>query len=120
MRCLLPVHNVVLNAPNKQGAEEARAIARTALDHYFSLTNYVNSWKRLGFTDADLASGPAATSSSTPWSPTGRPNKSPSASASICRPVPIMSRSWRLGVYDNPLPILAELAGPLGLSRQQA
>jgi hypothetical protein len=46
---LLPVHNVVLSAD----AEEARAIARTALDHYFSLTNYVSSWKRLGFTDAD-------------------------------------------------------------------
>jgi hypothetical protein len=44
------VHNVVLTAD----AEEARAIARTALDRYFNTTNYVSSWKRLGFTDADV------------------------------------------------------------------
>src|ERR1700744_940152 len=35
---LAPVHNVVLNSD----PEEARTIARTALDHYFSLKNYVS------------------------------------------------------------------------------
>src|SRR3984957_3822076 len=47
---LAPVHNVVLTAD----AEEARAIGRAALAPYFNLSNYVSSWKRLGFTDADI------------------------------------------------------------------
>jgi probable F420-dependent oxidoreductase len=37
--------------------EEARAVARKALAVYMSLPNYVNNWKRLGFTDDDLADG---------------------------------------------------------------
>ena len=48
------MHNVVLTTSDAPGAEEARAIGRTALDHYFYLTNYVSNWKRLGFTDADV------------------------------------------------------------------
>jgi probable F420-dependent oxidoreductase len=35
-------------------AEKARAIARNALAGYVILPNYVNNWKRLGFTDADV------------------------------------------------------------------
>ena len=34
----------------------AREIARDAIDRYCGLPNYVNSWKRLGFTDDDVAS----------------------------------------------------------------
>jgi probable F420-dependent oxidoreductase len=34
----------------------ARAVARHALDHYTTLPNYVNNWKRLGFTDDDVTS----------------------------------------------------------------
>ena len=33
----------------------ARAIARAALSVYFGLPNYVNNWKRYGFTDEDVA-----------------------------------------------------------------
>ena len=33
----------------------ARDIARQSLDHYFGLPNYANNWKRLGFTDDDIA-----------------------------------------------------------------
>ena len=36
---------------------KARATAREALAIYLSLPNYVNNWKRLGFTDADFANG---------------------------------------------------------------
>jgi probable F420-dependent oxidoreductase len=36
---------------------KARAKARTSLAVYMSLPNYFNNWKRLGFTDADLADG---------------------------------------------------------------
>lgn len=35
----------------------ARAAARTALGPYIALENYANNWRRLGFTDADLAGG---------------------------------------------------------------
>lgn len=35
----------------------ARAKARASLAIYLSLPNYVNNWKRLGFTDADFADG---------------------------------------------------------------
>jgi probable F420-dependent oxidoreductase len=38
-------------------AAEARAIARRFLAFYFSLPNYVDNWRRLGFTDTDFAAG---------------------------------------------------------------
>ncbi|MGE2689549.1 LLM class F420-dependent oxidoreductase [Mycolicibacterium pulveris] len=48
---LAPEHKVVLTTD----AENARAVGRKALDIYLNLTNYLNSWKRLGFTDEDVA-----------------------------------------------------------------
>ena len=38
-------------------AGQARARARQFLSLYLTLPNYVNNWRRLGFTDADLAGG---------------------------------------------------------------
>jgi probable F420-dependent oxidoreductase len=38
-------------------AAAARATARKVMALYAGLPNYVNNWKRLGFTDADLADG---------------------------------------------------------------
>jgi probable F420-dependent oxidoreductase len=38
-------------------AADARAIARRFLAFYFGLPNYVDNWKRLGFSDRDLAGG---------------------------------------------------------------
>lgn len=38
-------------------AAKARAMARQFLSLYLGLPNYVNNWKRLGFTDADIAAG---------------------------------------------------------------
>jgi len=35
-------------------AETARAIARQAVAYYLTLPNYVNNWKRLGFTDDEI------------------------------------------------------------------
>jgi probable F420-dependent oxidoreductase len=35
----------------------ARAVARRFLEIYLGLPNYVNNWRRLGFTDADFAAG---------------------------------------------------------------
>jgi probable F420-dependent oxidoreductase len=48
---LAPEHKVVLTTD----AEKARAVGRKALEIYLNLTNYLNSWKRLGFTDEDVA-----------------------------------------------------------------
>jgi probable F420-dependent oxidoreductase len=50
---LAPEHMVVLPIAD---AEEARAIGRKVLKtyNYLNLTNYLNNFKRLGFTDADL------------------------------------------------------------------
>ena len=38
-------------------ATKARALARRFLQVYLGLPNYVNNWKRLGFTDTDFAGG---------------------------------------------------------------
>jgi probable F420-dependent oxidoreductase len=48
---LAPEHKVV---PTTDAAE-ARAIGRKALDVYFDLRNWVNNWKRLEFNDSDVA-----------------------------------------------------------------
>jgi probable F420-dependent oxidoreductase len=109
---LAPVHNVVLNRDTAQ----ARAIARTVLDNYFNLTNYVSSWKRLGFTDTDVT----------------RPGSDKFIDAVVAHGT-ADDIAKRLGEYlsaganhvaifvhggpDRVLPTLSELAGPLGLSR---
>lgn len=47
---LAPEHKVVLT----QNAEEAREIGRRTVEFYLGLSNYVNNWRRLGFTDSDV------------------------------------------------------------------
>ena len=48
---LAPEHKVVVTTD----AEKARTVGRKALDVYLNLQNYLNSWKRLGFTDEEVA-----------------------------------------------------------------
>ena len=48
---LAPEHKVVLTTD----ADEAREIGRKTVDFYLDLSNYLNNWKRLGFTDDDVA-----------------------------------------------------------------
>lgn len=50
---LVPEQTVVL----ERAAGPARTIAREFLATYLTLPNYVNNWRRLGFTDADFADG---------------------------------------------------------------
>jgi probable F420-dependent oxidoreductase len=50
---LLPEQHVVLEAD----ATRARALAREGLSVYLQLPNYVNNWRRLGFTEDDFADG---------------------------------------------------------------
>jgi probable F420-dependent oxidoreductase len=102
---------VVLNSD----AEEARAIARTGLDRYFSLTNYVSNWKRLGFTDADVTRPgsdkliDAVVAHGTADDVAKRLSEYLSAGANH---VAILV----VGGSEKVLPTLSELAGPLGLS----
>lgn len=114
---LLPVHNVVLNGD----AEAARATARSGLDHYFSLANYVRSWKRLGFTDAD-ATRPGSDKLIDAVVAHGTPEQIAKRLGEYLQAGANHVALLTLGVYDTALalPVLAELAGPLGLSRRQA
>ncbi|BBZ37603.1 LLM class F420-dependent oxidoreductase [Mycobacterium conspicuum] len=47
---LAPEHKVVLTTDR----DEARAIGRQYLEHYLSLSNYVNNFLRMGFTEDDV------------------------------------------------------------------
>ena len=47
---LAPEHKVVLTTD----ANEARRIGRETADHYLGLSNYVNNWLRLGFSEDDV------------------------------------------------------------------
>jgi probable F420-dependent oxidoreductase len=47
---LAPEHKVVLTTDR----DEARAVGRTVVDFYLGLSNYVNNWLRLGFTEDDV------------------------------------------------------------------
>ena len=47
---LAPEHKALLSTD----AAQTREVGRQTLDMYLSLQNYVNNWKRLGFTDDDL------------------------------------------------------------------
>jgi probable F420-dependent oxidoreductase len=46
---LAPEHKIVLT----DNAAEAREIGRKTVEFYLGLSNYVNNWHRLGFTDSD-------------------------------------------------------------------
>ena len=47
---LAPEHKVVLTT----NVDEARRIGRETVEHYLGLSNYVNSWLRMGFTHDDV------------------------------------------------------------------
>jgi probable F420-dependent oxidoreductase len=107
---LAPEHKVVLTTDT----DEARAIGRQTVDSYLNLSNYLNNWKRLGFTDADVAKPgsdkliDAVVAYGTPDHIANRLGEHLSAGADH---VAIQV----LGGPDNLLPTLTELAGPLGL-----
>jgi probable F420-dependent oxidoreductase len=107
---LAPEHKVVLTTD----VDEARAIGRKTVDFYLNLSNYLNNWKRLGFTDDDIA----------------KPGSDKLIDAVVAHGTPddIAKRLTEhlesgadhvtiqvLGGWDKLLPTLTELAGPLGL-----
>jgi probable F420-dependent oxidoreductase len=109
---LAPEHKVVLTAD----ADEAREIGRGAVDFYLGLSNYVNNWRRLGFTDADVRKPgsdkliDAVVAYGTPNAIATRLNDHLEAGADH-----VTIQVLGAGSEDKLVAVLKELAGPLGL-----
>jgi probable F420-dependent oxidoreductase len=107
---LAPEHKVVLTTDTQR----AREIGRDSVGFYLGLSNYLNSWKRLGFNDSDIA----------------RPGSDKLIDAVVAHGTPEVVAA-RLGEHlragadhvtiqvlgggDELMPTLTELAAPLGL-----
>jgi probable F420-dependent oxidoreductase len=95
-------------------ADQARAVGRKVLDLYLGLANYLNNFKRLGFTDDDIARPgsdklvDAFVAYGTVDAIAARLNEHLAAGADHV-PVQVLTSA------DKLVPALAELAGPLGL-----
>jgi probable F420-dependent oxidoreductase len=109
---LAPEHKAVLTTD----ADQAREVGRRALDIYLNLQNYLNSWKRLGFTDEDVARPgsdrlvDAVVAYGTPEQIAARLTAHLDAGADHV-PVQVLTSS------DKLVDALAALAGPLGLKQ---
>ncbi|KUI16811.1 LLM class F420-dependent oxidoreductase [Mycobacterium sp. GA-1285] len=107
---IAPEHKVVL----ARDAEASREIGRQTVDFYLNLSNYLNNWKRLGFTEDDVAKPgsdrliDALVAHGTPEAIAARLDEHLAAGADH---VAIQV----LGGWDVLIPTLTELAGPLGL-----
>lgn len=107
---IAPEHKVVLTTD----AEKARAVGRKSLEIYLNLTNYLNSWKRLGFSDEEVAKPgsdrlvDAVVAYGTVDAIAARLKEHLDAGADHV-PVQVLTS------VDKLVPALAELAGPLGL-----
>jgi probable F420-dependent oxidoreductase len=110
---LAPEHKVVLTTDRAK----ARAAGRGVVEHYLGLSNYVNNWRRLGFSDDDVRKPgsdrliDAVVAYGTPEDIAKRLDEHLQAGADH---VAIQV----LGGYDEDtlVPALSELAGPLGLT----
>jgi probable F420-dependent oxidoreductase len=108
---LAPEHKVVLTTDT----DHARAVGRKALGIYLNLANYLNNWKRLGFTDDDVTRPgsdrlvDALVAYGTTDAIAVQLNEHLDAGADHVA-VQVLTRPEKL------VPALAELAGPLGLN----
>jgi probable F420-dependent oxidoreductase len=107
---IAPEHKAVLTTD----PEKARAVGRKSLEIYLNLANYLNSWKRLGFTDEEVAKPgsdrlvDAVVAYGTADEIAARLKEHITAGADHV-PVQVLTGP------DKLVPALAELAGPLGL-----
>jgi probable F420-dependent oxidoreductase len=107
---IAPEHKVVLTTD----ADKARAVGRKALEIYMNLTNYVSNWKRLGFSDEDVAKPgsdrlvDSVVAYGTVDAIAAKLSEHLDAGADHV-PVQVLTSP------DKLVPALAELAGPLGL-----
>jgi len=110
---LAPEHKVVLTTD----ADEARRIGREAVELYLGLSNYVNNWLRLGFSEDDVRKPgsdrlvDAVVAYGTPEAIVQRLNEHLEAGADHVA-IQVLG-GW---TDDTLLPALSELAGPLGLT----
>ena len=110
---LAPEHKVVLTTD----PGEARAIGRKAVDFYLGLSNYVNNWLRLGFSEDDVRKPgsdrlvDAVVAYGTPEAIVQRLNEHLDAGADHVA-IQVLG-GW---TDETLLPALSELAGPLGLT----
>jgi probable F420-dependent oxidoreductase len=110
---LAPEHKVVLTTD----AAEARAVGREYAQHYLGLSNYVNNWLRMGFTQDDVRPPgsdrliDAVVAYGTTEAVAQRLNAHLDAGADHVA-VQVVG-GWN---EETLLPALAELAGPLGLT----
>lgn len=108
---LAPEHKVVLSTD----PAAARAAGRDAVGFYLRLSNYVSNWRRLGFTAEDVTPPgsdtliDAVVAHGDPDTVAARLGEHLAAGADH---VPIQV----LGGWNRLLPVLTELAGPLGLT----
>ena len=110
---LAPEHKVVLTTD----ADEAREVGRQTVEFYLGLSNYVNNWRRLGFTDNDVRKPgsdkliDAVVAYGTPEAIAARLNEHLEAGADHVA-IQVLG-GWP---EDKLLAALGELAGPLGLT----
>ena len=109
---LAPEHKAILTTD----ADAAREVGRKALDIYLNLQNYLNNWKRLGFSDDDVAKPgsdrlvDSVVAYGTPEAIAARLTEHLDAGADHV-PVQVLTSS------DKLVEALATLAGPLGLKQ---
>jgi probable F420-dependent oxidoreductase len=113
---LLPEHKVLPIAD----AEEALAVGRKVLNryNYLSLTNYVNNFKRLGFTDTDLTP-PGSDKFIDSLVAYGTPDDIAKRLGEHHRAGADHVVIQVLGGQDQLLPTLSELASALGLTKRR-
>jgi probable F420-dependent oxidoreductase len=121
---LAPEHKVVVSTDERlredpdSATEQARAAGRKAVDFYLNLSNYLNNWKRLGFTDDDIAKPgsdkliDAVVAYGTPEAIAARLDEHLQCGADH---VTIQV----LGGWDELIPALTTLAEPLGLTPKE-
>lgn len=111
---LAPEHKVVLTDGSPEATEAARQVGRETVDFYLNLSNYLNNWRRLGFSEEDIAKPgsdtliDAVVAHGTADAIAARLAEHLDAGADH---VTIQV----LGGWDKLLPTLTALAGPLGL-----
>jgi probable F420-dependent oxidoreductase len=110
---LAPEHKVVLTTD----LDEARTIGRQTVEHYLGLSNYVNNWLRLGFTEDDVRKPgsdrliDAVVAYGTPEAIAERLNEHLEAGADHVA-IQVLG-GWN---EETLLPALSEFAGPLALT----
>lgn len=110
---LAPEHKVVLSTD----AEQARSVGRQTVEFYLGLSNYVNNWLRLGFSEDDVTKPgsdrliDAVVAHGSPEAIAHRLNEHLEAGADH-----VAIQVLGAGDDDAVLAALGELAGPLGLT----